>query len=157
MRPQAISRATGSGLWLRPKRFWPALATLALSGSLGCEPEEEGMSLELLSQPPAQASVEVAYPRVRLPAGVALLVGFPPQATGAEPANGPEALELLSDQPDTAQALRTQWPRRFLIVGHRPGDAILRVLRDGEQLGRVRVEVAEHKSGKQKSQRRPSR
>lgn len=137
--------------------FWPALAALTLSASLGCEPEEQGMSLELLSQPPSQASVEVAYPRVRLPAGVALLVRFRPQAGGADGGDGSEPLELVSDHPDTAQGLRTEWPRRFLIVGHRPGDAILQILRDGEQLGRIRVEVAEQKSSKQKSPRNPAR
>lgn len=112
--------------------------------------EAPELSLELVSTPPEQVSVEVAYPRIRLPAGVALAVAIHPNDESLIELSEDAELTLYSDNPEIARPFRMRDKNRFLIVGHQPGEAIFQIRIDDEKFGPLRVEVSDNRSASEK-------
>lgn len=125
------------------------MSALLLSG--GCDHRaSEDLSIELVTLPPEQASVEVAYPRIRLPAGVVLDVAFRRQG-GNQGFPEDQAFVVYSETPSIARPLRTRDKHRFLIVGQKPGDAIFRINLGDRSYGPLRVEVSSPRPEKKRS------
>lgn len=117
-------------------------------GLSGCDSADEELSIELVSSPPEKAAVEVAYPRIRLPAGVTLAVEFRRQGGRGRDFASDAEFEVYSEEPKVARPYRTQSNRRFLIVGLKPGEAIFQIRLDEEAFAPLRVEVSEPLSEK---------
>lgn len=124
---------------------------MALVSTSACDVDEEPeLSLELVSTPPEQVSVEVAYPRVRLPAGVALAVAIHPKGDDLVDLSKDSEITVYSDSPEIARPFRMRGKHRFLIVGHQPGEALFQIRVDDEKMGTLRIEVSDNRSPSEK-------
>lgn len=123
------------------------LATAWLSAG-GCDASEDELSIELVSTPPEQAAVEVAYPRIRLPAGMVLAVEFRRQGGLDRDFASDAEFSVFSETPKIARPIRTPDNRRFLIVAHQEGEAIFQIQLGEERFDPLRVEVSKPRSEK---------
>lgn len=125
----------------RAKALICALMLVFLGTNTGCEPDYEGLSVQLISTPPEQLPIEVGYPWIRLPEGVALAVEVQPQSSNQEAFASDARLRLESQAPTVASLLPTATPRRFVVVGSSVGTASVQIFVDDEPLGRMSIEV----------------
>lgn len=124
----SILRTVGTWIWI-------------CAAATGCAPSEAGLSVELVSIPPERVSVEVSYPRVRVPVGIALTLELRPQSRRQREFAPDAPLHVASDQPSIVQALSTADPRRVLIVGSQPGNATVQIWMQDDAIGELYVEV----------------
>lgn len=131
--------------WSRPW-IWASLLSLALLS--GCDQADDELSIELVSAPPEQASVEVAYPRILLPAGVVLAIEFRRQGGEDREFDEDTRFTVYSDNPQVARALQTDDNQQFLVVGKSPGQARFLINLGGENLTPIEVQVNKPRSEK---------
>lgn len=125
----------------RSNRLGASLLGLALLGFCSCDDQQDELSIELVSAPPEQASVEVAYPRILLPAGVVLAIEFRRQGGEDRQFDDDASFTVYSDNPRIARALQTDDNRQFLVVGKSPGQTRLRINLGKESLAPIEVQV----------------
>lgn len=136
-----------TSLFRRPNWVLGSLLSLALLS--GCDNQDDELSIELVSIPPEQASVEVAYPRIVLPAGVVLAVEFRRQGGPDRQFDESTRFTVYSDNPRVARAIQTHDNHQFLVVGKSPGQARLRISLGKENLTPIEVQVNKPRSEKQ--------
>lgn len=134
------------GASLRQGLLLSMLAIAVGSSTSACdEGETPELSLKLVSTPPEPVSVEVSYPRIRLPAGVALAVSVLPNDKSLRDLSTDAEISMYSENPKIARPFQMRNKHRFLIVGHKPGEAIFQIRIDDEKFGPLRVEVSDNR------------
>lgn len=134
---------------------WLGILLLALALIPGCDAQEDELSIELVSTPPEQASVEVAYPRILLPAGVVLAIELRRQGGENREFDEETRFTVYSDNPRVARAIPTGDNQQFLVVGKSPGQARLRITLGKEDFAPIQVQVNQPRSEKKDKGRQP--